>query len=347
MTDSHWHTMISGAHRTYIPVYRDDIQLSDEQIVSRYIGVEEFPCVIRSPLRDDDKTPSFSFFYYGDKLFWKDFGTGEKGNAVGLMAKLWKVTYDEALLKIKLDDSCQIPRFSLIRRYKGKIHVTSKSTISVKVRAWREWDKDYWQSYGISLKFCKWCNVYPISHAFFTKEIDGKPQTITVPMDKYAYAYFEWKDGKESIKLYQPFSSSMKWLSKHDQSVWDLWKQAFKWADEKSDDAVIITSSRKDAMCLWENLKIPAMSLQGEGYIPKPQVMQQVISRFKNVYLWYDNDFKHKDDNPGQDNAQKIITEYPSIRNICIPTLFQCKDPSDFVKKYGVQALRDLWYSSK
>ena len=96
-------------------------------------------------------------------------------------------------------------------------------------------------------------------------------------------------------------------------------------------------------MCLWETLQVPAMSLQGEGYEPKPHVMQQVLDKFKNVYIWYDNDFSHTKDNPGQDNARKLIGLYPQLKNICIPSRFECKDPSDFVKKYGADKLRTVW----
>lgn len=335
--------MITKTKKTALSISRDDVPLSDRDIIKRYLGIDSFPCKLSSPLREDDDRPSFSMQEKGGTVFWKDFGTGEGGNAVSLMARLWHVNYQEALLKIKLDTESKIPRVSLIRRYNGKIHLMSNSTIQVKVREWKDYDREFWSSFGIPEKFATWCNVHPISHAFFTKEIDGKKHTVTVPMDKYAYAYFEWKDGQQSIKLYQPYSQTMKWLSKHDASVWDLWKQAFLFAKKKSNDSVIITSSRKDAMCLWYNLGIPAMSLQGEGYIPKPQVMQQVLDTFKKVYLWYDNDFKHKDDNPGQDNAKKLIELYPSLINVCIPAELECKDPSDLVKKYGPQKLIDLW----
>lgn len=341
--------MVTTVKKTSLSINREDVSLSDRDILSRYMGIDKFPCKLQSPLREDDDNPSFSMYEHEGTIFWKDFGTGESGDAVKLMAKLWRVEYKEALLKIKLDTERNIPRISLIRRYNGKIHMTSGSTIKVKVRPWREWDEQYWGSYGISRKFCEWCNVHPISHAFFTKKDaeTGKMYSFSVPMDKYAYAYFEWKDGKESIKLYQPYSQTMKWLSKHDLSVWDLWKHAFMWADKKSNESVIITSSRKDAMCLWENLGVPAMSLQGEGYLPKPQVMQQVLDKFKNVYIWYDNDFKHKDDNPGQDNARKLIDLYPQLKNICIPSQYKCKDPSDLVKGWGVDALRLIWQSNK
>ncbi|MBQ3950882.1 MAG: hypothetical protein II661_10440 [Bacteroidales bacterium] len=336
--------MITQSRKSSIAIRREDVSLSDRDIISRYIGIHEFPCKISSPLREDDDRPSFVMRERDGKVFWKDFGTGCGGDAVGLMSKLWSSSYNEALLKIKLDTEHRIPRATLIRRYNGKIHLTKGSTIKVKTREWKPWDIEYWNSYGISEKFAHWCNVYPISHAIFTKlDENDRPQTVTIPMDKYAYAFFEWKDGVESIKLYQPYSQTMKWLSKHDASVWDLWKHAFRWADEKSDASVIITSSRKDAMCLWENLNVPAMSLQGEGYLPKPQVIQQVLDRFKTVYLWYDNDFSHTNDNPGQDNARKLIELYPTLQNVYIPSELQVKDPSDLVKTYGRQKLKDFW----
>ena len=341
--------MITKTKKTSLPIRREDISISDAEILQRYMGLDSFPCSISSPLRDDDRNPSFSLVEKEDgAVVWKDFGTGDTGNATSLLAKLWNVTYSEALLKIKMDVGEPIPRVSLIRRYKGRVHVTSNSSIKVKVREWKDWDREYWNSYGITQKFAQWCNVYPISHAFFTrKEKDGRERTVCIPMDKYAYAYFEWKDGIQSVKLYQPYSATMKWLSKHDASVWDLWKQAFRWADMNSDEALVITSSRKDAMCIWENLGVPAMSLQGEGYIPKPQVMKQVLERFRTVYLLYDNDFQHKEDNPGQDNAKKLIEMYPTLKNICIPSEMRCKDPSDLVKKWGTALLQEVWTKQK
>lgn len=339
--------MISKTNKTSLSIHRDDVKMSDKDIIRRYLGIDKFPCSIQSPLRDDDVRPSFSMLEKGDIIIWKDFGTGKGGNAVSLLAALWHVTYSEALLKIKMDTENTIPRASLIRRYNGKIHLNGNSTIKVKTRKWENWDREFWSSFGIPENFAEWCNVYPISHAFFTKEADGRKTTVTVPMDKYAYAYFEWKDENESIKLYQPFSKSMKWLSKHDSSVWDLWKQAFLFANTTSDKALIITSSRKDAMCLWYNLKVPAVSMQGEGYLPKPQVMQQILDRFETVYLWYDNDFSHTKDNPGQDNAHKLIELYPSLKNICIPSDLQCKDPSDLVKCLGITKLQEIWKTQK
>lgn len=330
--------MIKGTRRSSVPLRREDIEVSDRELASRYLGIKTIPCALQSPLRDDDINPSFSLRERDGIVFWKDFGTGETGTIITLLARLWGVDYNGALLKLSIDYQSRLPSSTLLRRYKGTVKLINDSTLKVKVREWKDWDKEYWNSYGISIEMCKRCNVHPISHSFFTYKdsASGLTRTSCIPMDKYAYAYFEWKDGKESIKLYQPFSQRMKWLSKHDASVWDLWKQAFQWA-EKDNSAVILTSSRKDAMCLWEQLHIPSMSLQGEGYVPKPQVMKQVFDKFRHVYIWYDNDFTHKEGNPGQDNARKLCEAYPELINICIPEKVGCKDPSDVMKKYGLK----------
>lgn len=334
--------MIRQAKKSLTGIQRSDIPYTDIELLRRYTGIDSIPCCIQSPLREDDYRPSFSLFERDGSVYWKDFGTGEGGNIVKFLALLWHTSYAEALQQMKEDNLPQ-PNTKLRRTYSGQIQNITGSTMKVAIRDWQDWDIEFWESFGIPKRFCEWCNVHPVSHVIFTKKIDGKQKTVTVSADKYAYAYFEWKDNKESIKLYQPFSQSMKWLSKHDASVWDLWKHAFNYAKKVSDEAVILTSSRKDAMCLWYNLRVPSMSLQGEGYIPKPQVMQQVFDRFKTVYLWYDNDFTHTQDNPGQDNAKKLVERYPNLHNICIPEEYQCKDPSDLVKHKGAETLKKLF----
>lgn len=341
--------MIENSKRCSFRLEREELRYSDMDILRTYLGISKVPCMVSSPLRNDDLRPSFSFFPKGDMVFWKDFGTGEKGTTVGLLAKLWNVSYSDALLKIKLDTERTSGSLKLTRNYHGKIHVVRTIDMKIQTRPWETWDREYWGKYGITELFATWCNAHPVSHAFFTKYDEASQTTseVCVPMDKFGYAYVEWKDGKQSIKLYQPFSKRMKWLSKHDASVWDLWKHAFRWASERSNESCIITSSRKDAMCLWANLQVPCMALQGEGYLPKPQVMQQVLDTFKNVYLWYDNDFSHENDNPGQDNAAKLIQLYPALKNICIPSELRCKDPSDLVAEWGVEPLKDIWQQHK
>jgi hypothetical protein len=46
-------------------------------------------CCVRSPLRDDDRSPSFSVFANGAR--WKDFGTGEHGDSFDLFQAVKKM----------------------------------------------------------------------------------------------------------------------------------------------------------------------------------------------------------------------------------------------------------------
>ena len=145
--------------------------------------------------------------------------------------------------------------------------------------------------------------------------------------------FVEMKDGKPTEKVYQPFNKNgFKWRNSHDKSVWDLWTKL-----PPRGEKVIITSSRKDALCIWANTGIPSVSLQSETASIKPQVMQELKDRFKTVYILYDNDYKQeaeKGTNPGRE-AAKAIAEQFDIVQIEIPTSYKAKDSSDLFKQYG------------
>ena len=63
--------------------------------------------------------------------------------------------------------------------------------------------------------------------------------------------------------------------------------------------------------------------------IPEQKLVENLKTRFKRIDVLYDNDFD-KVNNPGQTMAKKICALY-GFNNICIPTSFESKDPSDLV----------------
>lgn len=241
---------------------------SDFDIAHKYLGITCVPEVINSPLRQDNN-PSLGLFINNrtNSLWFKDFGSGEKGSLYDLLAKMWNVSKDKVYDKILEDMPAPAP----MRKHGIKVYRKSVGKVEVRVREWRDYDIAYWDSYGISLPWLKFGEIYPISHIIFTKNGHSYP----IPAEKYAYVYVERKDGIVSFKIYQPYSKEYKWMSKHDSSVWDLWTKI----PEKG-DKLIITSSRKDALAIWSNTGIPALSLQGEGYIPKEHVVQQLKDRY-------------------------------------------------------------------
>lgn len=303
---------------------------SDFDIAHKYLGITCVPEVINSPLRQDNN-PSLELFINNrtNSLWFKDFGSGEKGSLYDLLARMWNVSKDKVCDRI-LED---MPAPALIRKHGVKVYRKSAGKVEVRVREWRDYDIAYWDSYGVSLPWLKFGEIYPISHIIITKNGHSYP----IPAEKYAYVYVERKDGIVSFKIYQPYSKEYKWMSKHDSSVWDLWTKI----PEKG-DKLIITSSRKDALAIWSNTGIPALSLQGEGYIPKEHVVQQLKDRYNKVYVLYDDDFQ-SEENHGRMYG-KMIAERFNVTQIEIPEKWESKDPSDLVKNHGREVLREVIY---
>ena len=300
---------------------------SDDEVVSKYLGINSVPIIMLSPLRKD-KNPSLSIFRLPDgNIGYKDFGTGEKGIVYDLLSKLWNISIKQVYIRI-IDDYS--PSNTLINKTKRQRKLRkSCTTLNVKTREWRDWDLEYWNKYGISKEWLEYAEVYPISTLFFNND------KTTIPAEKYAYVYVERKDNKVTLKVYQPYSERFKWISKHDSSVWDLWTKI-----PITGDKLIITSSRKDALCVWSNSGIPSLSLQGEGYIPKESVINELKSRYKDIYVLYDNDFQ-SDVNHGRLYG-KHLSELYNLKQIEIPDEYRSKDPSDLCMNYGREVVRNV-----
>lgn len=311
----------------------DDVRriTTDYEVVNKYLGISVVPSNINSILRED-KNPSLCIFPYKDSLFFKDFGTNQSGNIYQLLSLYWNIPLNQVYRKIITDFNSNNKLSCCKKSSKTIIKKKSNINIKVKIRNWKPWDIEYWSSYGISLKWLEYCDIFPISHIFL---IHQNGEQLIISADKYAYVYIERKDNKVSLKIYQPYSTNFKWMSKHDASVWDLWTKI----PEKG-DKLIITSSRKDALCLWANTGIPSLSLQGEGYVPKEKVINQLKERYNKIYVFYDNDFKNKVNN-GR-NYGRILAEKFNLQQIEIPTEYKSKDPSDLYKNWGKEVFLNV-----
>ena len=313
----------------------DDVRriTTDYEVVNKYLGISVVPSNINSILRED-KNPSLCIFPYKDSLFFKDFGTNQSGNIYQLLSLYWNIPLNQVYRKIYNDFTSANYKSCCCKNKISKTIIKKKSNINIKVkiRNWKPWDIEYWSSYGISLKWLEYCDIFPISHIFL---IHQNGEQLIISADKYAYVYIERKDNKVSLKIYQPYSTNFKWMSKHDASVWDLWTKI----PEKG-DKLIITSSRKDALCLWANTGIPSLSLQGEGYVPKEKVINQLKERYSKIYVFYDNDFENKVNN-GR-NYGRILAEKFNLQQIEIPTEYKSKDPSDLYKNWGKEVFLNV-----
>lgn len=309
----------------------DDIKnkVSELDILNHYLGVSEIPCVICSPLRDD-KSPSFGLYSKdGKRIFWIDFATKEKGGIYDLLGKMWVCSFEQVLKRI-YDDIISHTKHHIVKlNFPHKIHRINNnhSELKCKIRKWRQYDLDYWNSYGISLQWLKYAEIYPIVNKIIIKN----NKTYVLGADKYAYAFIEHKEGKTTIKIYQPFNKNgYKWSNKHDRSVLSLWTKI-----PKCGDKLIICSSVKDALCLWANTNIPAIAVQGEGYGISDTAISEMKKRFTDIYILFDNDAAGLSD--GEKLSQKT-----GFKNLVLPKFKNGKDISDLYKAEGKDRLIEV-----
>lgn len=309
-------------------------KVSEEAIMSYYFGVTSIPERINAPYRKDTKPSVGIYRGKGGRIQFRDFATGESGGVIDLVEKTFNLDFKHALEKISKDADKMISRAGtrILSTPKNSSHTSSTSDIKVKVRDWKKYDLEYWESYGISLPWLKFGDIYPVSRIFSYKE-DGLVKSF--PAEKYAYCYVERKDDKITLKVYQPYSETNKWINKHDSSVWDLWTKI-----PETGENLIITSSRKDALCIWENTGIPSVSLQGEGYLPKEHVINQLKHRFENIFVLYDNDYAAKE-NHGRIDGKKLCEKF-GLLQIEIPEKYKSKDTSDLAKNHGRLKVKEV-----
>lgn len=301
-------------------------KVSEADIIAYYLNIHTIPCVINSPLRED-KNPSFGIYSPdGVKVYYTDLSTRDRGGTFDLLGNLWHCNFKEVLHRVS-NDLKYIQKSTNLRGITRSINsiksynsYKSTTELQCKIRDWKEYDLEYWGSYGISIEWLKYAEVYPISHKIIIKN----NQKYVLPTDKYAYAYIERKEDKVTIKIYQPFNKNgYKWSNKHDSSVISLWTKI-----PKSGKIVCICSSVKDALCLWANTGIPSIAIQGEGYKMSDTAITELKKRFKTIFVCLDND------PPGILDAQKLTKE-TGFTNIILPKFEGGKDISDLYKSVG------------
>lgn len=287
---------------------------------------------ILSPLREE-KTPSFGYFVgEGGEVCFNDFLLGG-GDCVRFVELLFGLNYYEALSKIAVDfnkqDDYYIKNVVKTDKEYDPNNFESRDVLLSRAnnfklgkarRDWTSYDYAFWLQFGIDSETLAKYNVEPIKYIF----INGKP----IKADKYAYAFIETKDGKETYKIYQPFNENFKWLNNHNNSIWQGWSQL-----PEEGSQLIITKSLKDVMTIDSLLGVPVVSLQSESTAPKEHIIKELKNRFVVTYLLYDNDFD-KEVNWGRKFGASLANEFYLLQ-VEIPSVYKSKDISDLVKNHG------------
>jgi hypothetical protein len=314
-------------------VYNDKITkedifscVSQEEIYALYIGESVgHGYVIRSPLRNDN-SPSFATYYHrsdNKTLMFKDFATGHSGDVVVFVCLLYGLKYREALWKIAYDFKLLNVEITAERKAitQAKKRVNKEPIkLGIKIRDWDRRDADFWRSFGIKKATLQKYDVVPISHLFF----NGNASKV----QKFAYAYIEYKDEQVSYKIYQPYNKRFKWINNANSTVHQGYRQL-----PSEGETLIITKSLKDVMSLRDVMRIPSIGLQSESITVKDSVMDEYKFRFKRVVCLFDNDAA------GEKLSQEFSDKY-GIPYFFMPKIKGVSDFSDLVKVQGKEEAR-------
>lgn len=301
-------------------------QIDDLLIYRHYLGPFTLGGKVKNPFRKDAH-PSFSIFFGTKvlKLLWKDFATGESGDCFSLVAKLFGLSYIQAVEKVAAD-------FGLI---KGQPTVTKKQIqearafkeefqkreylIQVARRPMNEEELAYWAQYGITKDELKANHIFAIEKLWINKRLMQLSPTL-----HFAY-YFPQSD---KWKIYSPYDKEYKWFG--NVSTYEMEGL------EKTllvNLPVIITKSRKDRIVL-SKLYPNVVSSQNESEAAIPKENDEAFSHFPAKYCWFDSD------EPGKNANRKL--NHRGYKWINVPNdLYEklgLKDPSDVIKHFGWEA---------
>ena len=323
----------------FIDFTKQDIYryVTDYQIFSYYFNHLPLGHKTNSPYRNDSD-PSFIVSDRYGEIRFKDFSTGDSGDVISLLSLVEKITYKSALSKVANDMELPLVGGSIktevkeIKKVNPHKHRGNKgrSELAVKYRNWLSRDKEYWSKFGITKKTLEFYQVRPIRFIFLNGSI--------IKADSLAYCYKEEKDGITTLKIYQPLSKELKWLTSSSHDVWEGWSQM-----PETNEVLIWTKSRKDVMSIIDTTPdyVSAVSLQAESVEPKLHVAEELKKRFSKIFILYDNDFD-KEENRGSIYGRKIaqMTNLPQIE---IPSKYRCKDYSTLQSKTNAwQILKQL-----
>jgi 5S rRNA maturation endonuclease (ribonuclease M5) len=306
-------------------ITREDVlkHVTQEEIYSFYLGEDISKLgVFHSPLREDN-IPSFALYFHKvnrNILMFKDFATGDCGDFVILIVKMFNLSYYEALKKIAYDMKLSEFNIDISKSPVQYTKILQKKSVElgIKKRPWMLHDKIYWSSFGIKKKTLEKFNVYPISYVFYNE--------TAVKASDYAYAYVEIKDEKVSYKIYQPLEIKVKkWINNANYTVHQGYTQL-----PLKGELLIITKSLKDVMSLYDCANISSIGLQSESVMMKDSVMNEYKNRFKKVICLFDND------EAGKKLSESFTNTY-NIPHFFVPELPGVTDFSDLVKTIGVE----------
>ena len=321
-----------------IKITADDVlsRVTQEELFIYYLDRDpnEYG-LMTNPLRQD-KNPGCSFFTNPNsgRIYFNDFAADIKYDIFDVIKEKFDINYRQALIRIDEDFKLGIINGKPCKERQEVLPAPKpKKIIQVIQKDWEQWELDYWLQYGITQSTLELFNVFPVKEVYVNKKLK-----FTTSKDNPIFCYYFPKT--KNVKIYMPLSPTKK----------DKWRSSCTIKDIQGNDQLpftgdllLITSSLKDAMCLYE-LGYSAIAPQQEGTSLSVSYVDSLKDTFKRVVLFFDNDGTFYPDK-GQSGKGKEATKKAS-KKYDIPYIFTgsdaYKDISDYYKQYGKEKTIEL-----
>ena len=311
--------------------------VSQEQIIEYYLNVKvQYKKSFKSPLRTDEN-PTCTFKRTDNNvILFRDWADTKAKDCFGIVQDMFHVDFKTALQIIARDMNLTTAEPSITKKYrKEEFHsnkpvYSEKSIIKVKTKKFTEIDKEYLSSYHITKEITNHYNVFGI----YTVWLNGK-LVYVYDENNPAIAYYFGKDnaGNDKWKIYYYKNRKFRFIGNTNRI--NGWIQI-----PKKGRFLVITKSMKDVMCL-SRFSIPAVSMQAETQIPYDYIIEELQSRYDEIFTLFDFDLT------GVRSANKIRKLY-GIKPLFLTNGrfgsrdFGYKDFSDYLQANGIESAYEL-----
>ena len=288
-------------------------KLNDYDIYSYYVGQFKIGKLFNSPLRSDDKNPSFNIFKgNGGGLFFKDHGSGKGGNAIKFVKLIKNIqTRDELERELLRIVRKMNPNQQYVQRTYSTVN-SGSTDIGIVRQPFTDVDKKYWKQFHISIDTLKLFQVFSIKYFLCNRVVRG---TYKESSPMYAYKVFD------KFKIYRPLASKYtKWRT----NLTNRDVQGLAEIPKEGGNLLIITKSLKDVMCLYE-MGFNAIAASSETTFIPDDILQSLRSKWNHIVIIYDRD------KTGMLEARKYSKQY-RLDAIFVHKKFKAKDISDAIR---------------
>lgn len=316
-------------------------QMDHWPVMEKILGIQVRPRqMLRSPLRDNDKHPSFGLFR--DKqgqAKWKDFAM-DNGDVYHLAMEIYKDSFSDAVRRVGnilgIENRDYNFNMRVAPRRIPKVPVAQKrATITWKPREWNVEDIRYWyhkyclkpymlDKYGIHM--CEELNMSTVSGKELTFRTSERNPMYLIEIGKY-------------VKLYRPMNPNRKMKYIGNTGMDEVF--GLKQLEESKLPHLVICAGQKDAINVVNTLGVNAIAFNAEGTVPEQAVWRHIFMAVPsgNIFVMYDND------ETGRKYSKRLVEKYPEIKPIEISTLTKLKDFSDIVEAADhktISSIREL-----